>query len=198
MKLSTAPIRLIVGLGNPGSDYAHTRHNAGQDLVERLASQLSSPLSPQAKFFGLSCQSRMGNNDLRLLVPTTYMNRSGQAVAAICKFFKIEANEMLVVHDELDLAPGIARLKFGGGHGGHNGLRDIISSLGNNKDFARLRLGIGHPGHAKAVANYVLKRASQSDSNAIDLAIDESLRVVTDLIEGEWDKATRTLHSNTK
>lgn len=198
MKTPPAPIRLIVGLGNPGSEYAGTRHNAGQDLVELLARHQQAPLSSTPKFFGFSSSAQAQGTDLRLLVPTTYMNRSGQAVAALSKFYKIAPEQILVVHDELDLAPGVARLKFGGGHGGHNGLRDIISSLGNNKNFARLRIGIGHPGHASAVANYVLKRAAPADTQAIEHAIDESLRVINDLIDGEWDKATRTLHSNTK
>jgi len=198
MKTQAAPIRLIVGLGNPGSEYARTRHNAGQDLVEALARQQQCPLSSTPKFFGFSANTKCNGEDLRLLVPTTFMNKSGQAVAALSKFYKIPAEQILVVHDELDLAPGVARLKLGGGHGGHNGLRDIISSLGNNKNFARLRIDIGHPGHASAVSNYVLKRAAPNDAQAIEHATDEALRIVGDLIDGEWDKATRTLHSNTK
>jgi PTH1 family peptidyl-tRNA hydrolase len=198
MKTPPAPIRLIVGLGNPGSEYSHTRHNAGQDLVELLARQQQAPLSSSPKFFGFTSATKLQSEDLRLLVPTTYMNKSGQAVAALSKFYKIQPEHILVVHDELDLSPGVARLKFGGGHGGHNGLRDIISSLGNNKNFARLRIGIGHPGHASAVANYVLKRAAPADAQAIENAIDESLRIVSDLVDGEWDKATRNLHSSTK
>lgn len=198
MKTPAVPIRMIVGLGNPGSEYEGTRHNAGQDLVELLARQHSSPLASTPKYFGFSAQARVGGNDLRLLVPTTFMNRSGQAVAALSKFYKIQPEEILVVHDELDLAPGVAKLKIGGGHGGHNGLRDIISALGNNKNFVRLRLGIGHPGHASAVANYVLKRAAPNDQQAIANAIDESLCVVPDLLSGDWDKATRTLHTSTK
>lgn len=196
--VSISPIKLIVGLGNPGTEYANTRHNAGQDLVELLARQSQAPLSSTPKFFGFSSTSRIANQDVRLLVPTTFMNKSGQAVAAISKFYKIAPEEILVVHDELDLAPGVARLKVGGGHGGHNGLRDIISSLGNNKNFARLRLGIGHPGHASAVANYVLKRAAPQDQQAIEHAIDDALRSVPDLASGEWDKATRELHSSNK
>ena len=184
MKITAAPIRLIVGLGNPGNEYKNTRHNAGQDLVELLAQQFQAPISSTPKFFGFSSLARVANRDIRLLVPTTFMNRSGQAVAAIGKFYKIAPEEMLVVHDELDLAPGIARLKLGGGHGGHNGLRDIISALANNKNFARLRLGIGHPGHASAVANYVLKRASAEDAGAIEGAIDESVRIVPELVAG--------------
>lgn len=198
MKTPAVPVRMIVGLGNPGSEYEHTRHNAGQDFVEALARRLQAPLNPSPKFFGLSALVRIESQDIRLLVPSTFMNRSGQAVAALSRFYKIETESILVVHDELDLAPGIARLKIGGGHGGHNGLRDIIQALGNNKNFARLRLGIGHPGHASAVANYVLKRAAPSDQSHIDNAIDEALRVTPELVSGDWDKATRNLHSSTK
>lgn len=196
MKTAVSPIRMIVGLGNPGSEYDRTRHNAGQDLVELLARQSSSPLSSTPKFFGYSGLTRISEKDVRLLIPTTFMNRSGQAVASLSKFYKITPEEILVVHDELDLAPGVARLKVGGGHGGHNGLRDIISALGNNKNFARLRLGIGHPGHASAVANYVLKRAAPLDAQAIEDAIDKSLRIIPDVVDGDWDKASRTLHTN--
>lgn len=197
MKINATPIRMIVGLGNPGSEYEGTRHNAGQDLVEQLARTCNAPLSNTAKFFGFSSLACIEQSDVRLLVPTTFMNRSGQAVAALSKFYKIAPEEILVVHDELDLAPGVARLKIGGGHGGHNGLRDIISSLGNNKNFSRLRLGIGHPGHARAVSNYVLKRAAANDQRAIEDAIDASLRELSALIDGDWDKATRNLHSAT-
>ena len=198
MKSAAVPIRMLVGLGNPGSEYENTRHNAGQDLLELLAHQAGTSFSPSPKFFGLSAKIRINNDDVQLLIPTTFMNRSGQAVAALARFYKIDPEAILVVHDELDLAPGIARLKIGGGHGGHNGLRDIISALGNNKQFARLRLGIGHPGHASAVANYVLKRAAPQDQLAISNAIDESLRVIDELVSGDWDKATRELHSRTK
>lgn len=195
MKSPNEPIKLIVGLGNPGSDYDRTRHNAGQDWVAELARQHAQPLSPTPKFFGLSSRITLGGKDLRLLVPTTFMNRSGQAVAAISQFYKIPTENILVVHDELDLEPGIARLKVGGGHGGHNGLRDIIASQGNNKNFGRLRIGIGHPGNAKMVANYVLKRAQASEQEAIDDAIYESLNAVPDLTSGDWEKAMRELHS---
>jgi len=153
MKAPNTPVKLIVGLGNPGSEYQDTRHNAGQRFVERLAHRFSEQLVPTAKFFGLNGRIVIAGRDLRILVPTTYMNRSGQAVAAFAHFYKITAESILVVHDELDLEPGVARLKIGGGHGGHNGLRDIISSLSNNKNFGRLRIGIGHPGNAKLVSN---------------------------------------------
>lgn len=195
MKTPSTPVQLIVGLGNPGPDYHQTRHNAGQDFVTELANQYHAPLAPTPKLFGLSSRITINGKDVRLIVPTTFMNRSGQAVAAISQFYKIDAEAILVVHDELDLDPGIAKLKIGGGHGGHNGLRDIISSLGNNPNFGRLRLGIGHPGNAKQVANYVLKRAGSDDKNKIDDASNAALKSVTDLINGDWEKAMRDLHS---
>lgn len=191
-------IKLIVGLGNPGSDYANTRHNAGQDLVERLASQLGAPLQPESKFFGLTSRGFLDGRDLRLLVPTTFMNRSGQAVAALANFYKIDVSQILVVHDELDLPPGIARLKQGGGHGGHNGLRDIISAMGNDNKFQRLRIGIGHPGNAKQVSNYVLKKAGGDDAIAIDHSIDVSLKILPYLLVGDMASAMQELHSQLK
>ncbi len=190
----TTPISLIVGLGNPGPDYSHTRHNAGTDWVEQLAQQHKQPLSSPPKFFGTSGRIVINQQDVRLLVPTTYMNRSGQAVAALAHFYKIPPEAILVVHDELDLPPGTARLKQGGGHGGHNGLRDIIASLGSNQ-FARLRLGIGHPGDAKRVADYVLKRPTASETEQLQNAISASLAVTHDLCSGQWDRAVRLLHT---
>ncbi len=195
MKTPDTPVKMIVGLGNPGPDYQHTRHNAGQDFLSALAHQHSETLAPNAKFFGLAGRITVAGRDLRLLIPTTFMNRSGQAVAAMAQYFKVEPESILVAHDELDLDPGIARLKIGGGHGGHNGLRDIISALGNNKNFGRLRLGIGHPGNAKLVSNYVLKRASIEDQNKIENAIGNALPFVPDLLTGDWEKAMRELHS---
>lgn len=198
MKAPTTPVRLIVGLGNPGSEYEHTRHNAGQDLVTAFARQHGHNLTPTPKFYGLTGRLLIGAHDLRLLIPTTFMNLSGQAVAAVCQFYKIEPEEILVAHDELDLAPGVARLKIGGGHGGHNGLRDIISALGNNKNFARLRLGIGHPGNPKQVTNYVLKRAPAQEAEQIEQAIDNSLRNIPHVVKGDWEKAMRELHTAAK
>ncbi len=195
MKTPSAPVKLIVGLGNPGSEYHYTRHNAGQLFVEALAREHSTSLGAAEKFFGLSGRIAIAGHDLRLLVPTTYMNRSGQAVAATARFYKIATASILVVHDELDLDAGVARLKIGGGHGGHNGLRDIISALGNDNSFGRLRLGIGHPGEAKLVTNYVLKRASCDDQKRIDSAIADALPFVTHLVCGDWEKAMRELHS---
>lgn len=195
MKAPDTKIRLVVGLGNPGAEYAETRHNAGQIFVEELARKHLGNLSPEAKFFGLTDRITVNTRDLRLLIPTTFMNLSGKAVAALAQFFKIEPEEILVVHDELDLPPGVARLKIGGGHGGHNGLRDIISALGNNNNFGRLRLGIGHPGNAKQVSNYVLKKAPPEEQNLIEDAMRAALPHIPDLVNGEWEKAMRQLHS---
>ncbi len=195
MKTPDTKIKLVVGLGNPGIDYAHTRHNAGQDFVEYLAREFSANLSPDSKFFGLADRITVDGRDLRLLIPTTFMNLSGKSVAALANFFKIEPEEILVVHDELDLSPGIIKLKIGGGHGGHNGLRDIINALGNNKNFGRLRIGIGHPGSAKQVSNYVLKKAPSEEQTLIEDAIQSALPQIKTLVKGEWEAAMRDLHS---
>ena len=190
------PIQLIVGLGNPGSEYDQTRHNAGADFVTEVARQCGVSLAPEKKFFGHVAQVTIDHRPVRLLNPTTFMNRSGQAVGAIANFYKIPAEAILVAHDELDMEPGIAKLKIGGGHGGHNGLRDIIKALGNNKDFARLRLGIGHPGNAKQVANYVLKKAPAIEFNQTEDAIYQSTKVLPQLVRGEWNAAMKDLHTN--
>ena len=189
------PIKLIVGLGNPGQEYDRTRHNAGADFVFELARQFNAQLQPDAKMFGLTARIFIGSQDVRLLIPTTFMNRSGQSVSALATFFKIGPEAILVAHDELDLAPGVARLKVGGGHGGHNGLRDIISSLANNKNFMRLRIGIGHPGHASQVSGYVLKRAPLAEQQLIDDAISDALRQVKPTVSGDLEAAMRELHT---
>lgn len=188
-------IELIVGLGNPGREYEQTRHNAGAWLVAALAHRYQATLTPESKFFGLTARLTIGGRDVRLLIPGTYMNRSGQAVGAISQFFKIEPAHILVAHDELDLPPGSARLKFGGGHGGHNGLRDIIASLGNSRDFGRLRLGIGHPGSAPQVTGYVLSKAPATEQQCIEAAIDAALDALPLVIDGEWSRAMNQLHS---
>lgn len=188
-------IKLIVGLGNPGAEYEHTRHNAGADFVVELARQYGATLTPDAKFFGLTARIMIGSQDIRLLIPTTFMNLSGKAVGAIANFYKIEPENILVAHDELDLDPGVARLKHGGGHGGHNGLRDTIKALGNNKDFARLRLGIGHPGNAKQVASFVLKKAPQTEQQEIEDAIYEATKIIPQAVKGEWNAAMKALHT---
>ncbi len=188
-------IRLVVGLGNPGAQYDDTRHNAGFWYVEQLARAYGVSLQPEKKFFGLTARITIAGEDVRLLNPTTFMNRSGQAVGAISTFFKIPPQSILVVHDELDLPAGIGRLKQGGGHGGHNGLRDIISALGNNRDFLRLRLGIGHPGQSKEVINYVLNKPSVSDRLKIDSVIDEAIRISPEAFNGARAKAVQELHT---
>lgn len=187
-------IALIVGLGNPGPNYEATRHNAGFWFVDRLAQRCGENFRPESKFHGTACRIKTSTFSCWLLKPTTFMNRSGQAINALARFYKISPEQILVVHDELDLPTGVARLKKGGGHGGHNGLRDTIAHLGN-KNFMRLRLGIDHPGNSKAVVDYVLKSPSRADQEAIDMAIDNSLQVINDICTGQFDRAMNTLHS---
>lgn len=188
-------IKLLVGLGNPGAQYEKTRHNAGAELVEQIAAHQHLTLQPEKRYFGLYGKIQIAGQPVHLLIPTTFMNRSGQAVAALANFFKIAPNEILVAHDELDMPPGVARFKRGGGHGGHNGLRDIISQLGNNRDFYRLRIGIGHPGAANLVSDYVLSRPPVSDRQKTQAAIDEALRELPLAIDGDWSRAMNELHS---
>ena len=188
-------IKLIVGLGNPGSEYRGTRHNAGADFTEELARLNGGALRAESRFFGLAGQVTLAGHDLRLLIPTTFMNRSGKAVAAMATFFRIAPDQILVAHDELDIAPGTARFKRGGGHGGHNGLRDIIPALGNNNDFYRLRIGIGHPGHASRVSGYVLSKPSAEDRERIDASIREAISALPLLLDGDATKAMTRLHS---
>ena len=189
-------IRCVVGLGNPGPKYEDTRHNAGFWFADRLAREHDVVLRAENKFSGELARMRTTQGECWLLKPMTYMNHSGRAVAALCNFYRIPASALLVVYDELDLAPGMMRLKNGGGHGGHNGLRDICSALGT-KDFARLRIGIGHPGHKDAVVGYVLSRAGKQEHAAIEIGIDEALRH-WDLIQaGDMQKAMNALHAAT-
>lgn len=188
-------VKLIVGLGNPGPEYDQTRHNAGALFVELLARHMGVHLSPEKKYFGLTAKFSHKGQDIRLLIPTTYMNRSGQAVSSLANFFRIKPEEILVAHDELDMPPGVAKLKQGGGHGGHNGLRDIIASLGNQNNFLRLRLGIGHPGHSSQVSNYVLSRAPRTEQEQLASSIDFALGVLPDLLDGNLSRAMQQLHS---
>lgn len=188
MVTMTSP-RLIVGLGNPGNEYEDNRHNLGFWFVDRLARDLKVPLVAQGKFFGRVAR----DGDRWLLQPTTFMNHSGQAVAALARFYKIEAQEILVVHDELDLPPGAIRVKQGGGNGGHNGLKDIQAHLAT-PDFWRLRLGIGHPGERNEVINYVLKAPRREEQELIDRAIDRSLLAWPKLAAGDYEAAQRLLH----
>lgn len=188
-------IQLIVGLGNPGPEYVRTRHNAGEWLVEALAARFSGNLREESKFFGRCGRIRLNGEDTRLLIPTTFMNRSGQAVAAVAKFYQIPPEEILVAHDEMDFGPGMAKFKRGGGHGGHNGLRDIISRLGNNKDFLRCRIGIGHPGDKNRVTGYVLGKAPTQEQQWLDAAVDEAARCIELIGEQGLAKATARLHT---
>lgn len=188
-------VQLIVGLGNPGPEYDQTRHNAGALFVERLADSQRVNLSLDKKYFGLVGKFSHQGRDVRLLIPTTFMNRSGQAVAALANFFRIPPDAILVAHDELDMPPGVAKLKQGGGHGGHNGLRDIIAQLGNQNNFHRLRLGIGHPGHSSLVSGFVLGRAPRSEQDLLDTSIGFTLDVLPEILAGDWTVAMRKLHS---
>ena len=188
-------IQLIVGLGNPGAEYEQTRHNAGALFVERVAAAKGVNLAADKKYFGLVGKFSHQGRDVRLLIPTTYMNRSGQSVAALANFFRIPPAAILVAHDELDMPPGIAKLKQGGGHGGHNGLRDIIAQLGNQNSFYRLRLGIGHPGDKNLVSGFVLGRAPRSEQEKLEASIDFALDVLPEMLAGDWTKAMQQLHS---
>jgi PTH1 family peptidyl-tRNA hydrolase len=190
----TADIRLIVGLGNPEADYGDTRHNAGFWFLDLLANHLSLSFRYEKRFNADESKYRSGGEDVILLKPQTFMNRSGQSVGAVMRFYKMRSEQILVVHDELDLVPGDNRLKQGGGHGGHNGLRDTISHLGD-RDFFRLRVGIGHPGDRDQVINYVLHRPSAQDKELIQAANQRTLEVMPLLFEGRFDKAMQALHT---
>jgi len=189
------PIKLIVGLGNPDPEYQETRHNAGAWFVSALADKESAILRAEQKFKGLTCKIHVKNQDCWLLIPTTYMNLSGQAVKAIANFYKISLEEILVVHDDLDFPAGTIRLKQGGGHGGHNGLRDIIRHMHSNH-FYRMRIGIGHPGNRDDVVDYVLKRPSRKDYDAITDEIEHFIPWAHDIISGDIHKVMNTLHTD--
>lgn len=190
-------IRLVVGLGNPGPEHQLDRHNAGFWFVEALAHQHGATLAREGRFHGDVGRARIGSAQVFLLEPATWMNRSGQAVVALAHFYRIMPDEILVVHDELDLPPGQAKLKKGGGHAGHNGLRDIQARLGS-ADFWRLRIGIGHPRDlqpAQQVADFVLNRPSREQQRAIDEAIDRALDCLPELVAGNAAAATMRLHT---
>lgn len=186
-------VQLIVGLGNPGPKYAQTRHNVGFLFVDELARSKGATFRPEAKFHGEVCKLHLDGRELWLLKPNTFMNRSGQAVAALARFYKIPPEAILVVHDELDIPAGQLRLKKGGGHGGHNGLRDIIGQLGS-REFLRLRIGIDHPGHASEVSNYVLSKAGPDERICTEAAVDEALRALPQIIDGDLQAAMNRLH----
>lgn len=187
-------IKLLVGLGNPGPQYDKTRHNAGAWLIEQLANDAGIQLQADKKFHGLTAKIQINSHATHLLLPTTFMNHSGQAVQAISAFYKIEPQHILIAHDELDLPAGQVKLKSSGGHGGHNGLRDIIRHLGQT-DFHRLRIGIDHPGDKNRVLDYVLGRPSVADEKNIHHAIDETIALMPQIIKGEFALVMNRLHS---
>lgn len=188
-------IRLIAGLGNPGPEYEHTRHNAGFWWVDEAARLLKVSLQMERGHYGLVARANVNGQSVWLVEPQTFMNLSGKSVASLARFFKVTPEEVLVVHDELDLPPGEVKLKKGGGHAGHNGLRDIHAQLGS-PDYWRLRVGIGHPGNRNEVANWVLKKPSPDDRIAIAQALDRSLKALPDLITGDMNKATAQIHTS--
>ncbi|MDK9559376.1 aminoacyl-tRNA hydrolase [Marinobacter sp. M216] len=187
-------IVMVVGLGNPGPDYENTRHNAGALFVEALARHAGQTLRPEKKYHGLYARIQLQGLDLHLLNPSTFMNRSGLSIKALADFFKIAPEQILVAHDELDLPPGTAKLKKGGGHGGHNGLRDTIAHLGT-RDFQRLRLGIGHPGDSRKVTGFVLGRLGKRETEELNAVFDEVIRVLPDAASGKLAAAMNRLHS---
>jgi PTH1 family peptidyl-tRNA hydrolase len=187
-------IRLLVGLGNPGPEYSQTRHNAGFWLIDQYARQHQVSLQPEAKFFGHTARIQRGSLDLRLLQPMTFMNRSGHAVAALANFYKISPSEILVAYDELDLPPGVAKFKTGGGAGGHNGIKDMIAQLGSDQ-FHRLRIGIGHPGDKARVTGFVLGKAPASEQQLLEQSIDQACRGVDLLVDQGMLAAQQFLHS---
>lgn len=187
-------LKLLVGLGNPGPQYAGTRHNAGFWWLDAVAQKLGARLEMERRFSALAARISVHGNALWLLAPQTFMNLSGRAVAALAHFYKITPQEILVAHDELDLLPGQARLKLGGSHAGHNGLRDIHAGLGNS-DYWRLRFGIGHPGQRAAVVGWVLHAPPADDRIAIEQAIDRSLAALPDLLAGRMERAIQVIHT---
>lgn len=190
-------IKLIVGLGNPGSEYTETRHNAGFWFLDNLARQHNCQFSFESRFFGEAARISSSGVDCRLLKPQTFMNESGRSVQAMLDYFKINTDEVLIAHDEIDLDSGIVRLKKGGGHGGHNGLRNIIDKTGD-KNFLRLRIGVGHPGRRDSVTPHVLGRPGREDQKLIDVAIDEAISVMLLLFGGDIQKAMNELHTSDK
>ena len=187
-------IRLLVGLGNPGPEYEATRHNAGFWFIDAVARELHTTLVPDRSYFGLVARVNRPAGPVWLLEPMTYMNLSGKSVAALARFFKIAPGEILVAHDELDLLPGQVKMKLGGSHAGHNGLKDIQAQLGS-ADFWRLRLGIGHPGVRSEVVNYVLRKPAAEHHEAIDKSIEQSLSALDLLLEGDMERALMKVHA---
>lgn len=193
--MSTEKLKLIVGLGNPGPQYRYNRHNVGVWFLQAICRQYQGELRAESRFHGETARLTIDGNDVRLLFPTTFMNRSGLSVASMCHYFDISPEQMLVAYDEIDFPVGNTRLKAGGGHGGHNGIRDIISALGGANGFYRLRIGVGHPGDKNKVANYVLSDPGKDDTIQIEHDIDMALRVLPDAVNGRWNQAMQQLHS---
>jgi len=187
-------IKLICALGNPGDQYAQTRHNAGFWFLGKLSSAESFGLSLNSRFKSLVGDFRHKTQVVRVIAPQTYMNKSGEALVPFAKFYQVTPEEILVVHDEIDLLPGITRFKTGGGHGGHNGLRDIVRLLGS-KDFHRLRVGVGHPGDKSKVVSYVLNRPGPAEAQLIDASLDKALTVLPQILEGDFAAAMNELHT---
>jgi len=188
-------IALIVGLGNPGKTYVETRHNAGFRFTEALLRSVDGRLKAEKRFAGTAGRILVADRDVRVLMPSTFMNGSGDAVARMSRFYKIAPENILVVHDEIDLPPGIVRLKSSGGHGGHNGLRDIINKIGS-KDFNRLRIGVGHPGSAAQVESYVLKKAPGAEQQQTNAAIETALVQIDEIVRGNYEQVMNDLHSH--
>lgn len=190
----SAPIEVIAGLGNPGGEYRETRHNAGFWLLDGLARRVGAEFRTERRFQAETARVELDGHPCHLLKPMTFMNRSGQALAALVRYYRIPVGHILVVHDEIDLPPGTARFKRGGGHGGHNGLRDIIEVFGGAADFLRLRLGVGHPGRSDEVVHYVLHPPSGTDRTLILGAIEEAIAVLPLAVSGQPERAMNQLH----
>jgi len=192
--MAAGGIALVVGLGNPGAEYAETRHNAGFRFLDALLAGSGQALRHEGRFAGRVARLNIGGRDIWLLAPETFMNHSGESVAKFAHFYRIAPESILVAHDELDLAPGVVRLKSGGGDGGHNGLKDVTEKLGGQ--YARLRIGIGHPGHAAQVVSYVLRRAPSSEQELIDDAIARAREHIADIVGGHFQKVMNALHAH--
>jgi len=192
--MNRAGIALLAGLGNPGDKYSATRHNVGFWLIKRLQREFQINFSTEKKFKAETGRFDCNSNDIRVIMPNTFMNLSGESVAPMASFYQIDPSQLLVIHDELDLAPGSVRLKIGGGHGGHNGLRNIVAKLGSS-DFLRLRIGIGHPGLNRNVSGYVLKKPPLSDKGLIENAIDRAINIFPDIVAGNYQAAMNKLHT---
>ncbi len=192
--MSNKTIQIIAGLGNPGNEYEKTRHNAGFWFIDQIINHYNLTLKTESRFSADIAKLNTSSGNIWLIKPMNFMNRSGQSIAQLARFYKIPAEQILVVHDELDLSPGTVKLKKGGGHGGHNGLRDTISQLGS-KDFYRLRLGIGHPGSKEQVVGFVLGKTPKSEKTLVDTAIDKAIDSIEPILQGDMQKAMNQLHT---